>query len=216
MENQQEVSFSSKGRFSILGKLDQYTESVLFVFHGQGQLAKFFIKKFKPLLPLGVTVVAAEGLHNYYLEGFNGRVGASWMTSENRLMSIENYRSYLNSMFLQVQSQLSSKAKYSVLGFSQGAATASRWIEQSHFEFEKFILWGGALPPDLDKEVIKKRMSQKRFIQVFGKSDPYITSEKILQIKMLTKKYEILSDYKTFEGGHDIEPELLKELLNLA
>ena len=216
MDKQQQVSFSSKGRFSVLGNLDQTTQSVLFVFHGQGQLAKFFINKFKSLTSLGITVIAPEGLHNYYLEGFNGRVGASWMTSENRLMAIENYLGYLNSLFQQINSQVSPKTKYSILGFSQGAATASRWIEQSNFDFKQFILWGGALPPDLNSKLISKRMNQKQFIQIFGNKDQYISSENIREIKVLTKKYNISSDYKIYGGGHDIDPAVLKELLNFA
>lgn len=214
MENRHQVSFPSKGRFSLLGDLNLTTQSILFVFHGQGQLANFFIKKFESLRSLGITVIAPEGLHNYYLAGFKGRVGSSWMTSENRSMAIENYLSYLNALFQQVESQISLEAKYSVLGFSQGAATASRWIEQSHFDFAQFILWGGTLPPDLNKELIHNRMKQKQLMQVFGKQDPYISSENRLEIKMLAKSYNIASKYKLYEGGHDIDTVVLKDLIN--
>lgn len=204
MSSIQNVSFKSIGRYSILGDIDESTKSILFVFHGQGQLARYFIQKFKPLLKFGISIIAPEGLHQYYLEGFSGRVGASWMTSENRLIAIKNYLNYLDSVFEDVSKEVSKNAKFDVLGFSQGAATASRWIEQSSFEFEKFILWGGALPPDLTQEVIAKRMQHKKLIQVIGKNDPYINKENENKLLKLIQKYKLSSKIEYYDGGHDI------------
>ena len=49
------------------------------------------------------------------------------MTKENRLVDIENYITYLNYLYLnQVDSNC--KVPITILGFSQGAATASRWV----------------------------------------------------------------------------------------
>ena len=44
---------------------------------------------------LGYTIIAPQGLHKFYLEGTSGRVGASWMTKENREDDIKNYLVYL-------------------------------------------------------------------------------------------------------------------------
>lgn len=214
MNDNQRVSFQSKGRYSILGKLNKNTNSILFVFHGQGQLAKFFIRKFEALQKHEITVIAPEGLHYYYLEGFKGRVGASWMTSENRTEAIENYLNYLNALYRKVEELVSSRVKYSVLGFSQGSATASRWAEQNTFSLDQFILWGGALPPDLNKKLISNRLQNNQLLQVFGNNDPYINSENIEEIKKLTSKYGISSEYKLYEGGHDIDPKVLLEVIN--
>ena len=35
--------------------------------------------------------MAPEGLSRFYLEGFSGKVGATWMTREDRLNDIDNY-----------------------------------------------------------------------------------------------------------------------------
>ncbi len=210
--NYQPISFNTQGRYAVLGNLSSDTSNVLFVFHGQGQLAHFFIQKFKLLVKQGYTVIAPEGLHNYYLQGFSGRVGAGWMTSENRLTAIENYISFLNSVYNDVKSKTSASLQISLLGFSQGAATASRWVEQSTFDFDKLILWSGALPPELSKEKILSRMKNKKLIQVVGKKDPYINADKVNELKALVNNYQLSADYKMYEGGHNIEATVLKEL----
>ena len=202
MKKYSSVSFQSSGRYAILGNLDESTQHILIAFHGQGQLAKYFIQKFKGLQELGITVIAPEGLHNYYLKGFSGRVGASWMTSENRLMAIDNYIGFLNSIYADVISKTSLDVKIHLLGFSQGAATVSRWVEQTSFNFEQVILWGGALSPDLDKGQINRRMSGKRLQQVIGKSDPFIDSKKIEESKLLIENYGLLADFTYYDGVH--------------
>ena len=95
--------------------------------HGYGQMAKFFIRKFQSAEELGYTIIAPQGLHKFYLEGTSGRVGASWMTKENREDDIQNYLIYLNA----VHSEISSEKNWDeivILGFSQGVATAFRWL----------------------------------------------------------------------------------------
>ncbi len=216
MDNYATVNFNSNGRYAVLGNLDTSTKAVLIAFHGQGQLAKFFIQKFKNLQQLGITVIAPEGLHNYYLQGFSGRVGTSWMTSENRIMAIDNYLSFLNSVYADLISKTTSDVKIHLLGFSQGAATVCRWIEKSNFSFEQLILWGGGLPPDLTKKLIYNRMEGKQLLQVIGEKDPFIDSTKIEESKLLIKKFGLSATYIFYEGAHEIETDTLSKLFNLA
>jgi len=214
VENYASVSFQSSGRYAVLGSLHKSTKNVVIAFHGQGQLAKYFIQKLKGLQALGITVIAPEGLHYYYLNGFSGRVGTSWMTSENRLMAIANYISFLNLMRTDIISKTNPGIKIHLLGFSQGVATVSRWVEQTKFDFEQLILWGGALPPDLNKELINKRMSGKPLHQVIGKRDPFIDSEKVEDLKLLIEGYGLSADYTYYDGVHEITPDTLLKLFN--
>jgi len=210
----QNISFKTQGRYAVSGELSASTKSILFVFHGQGQLSKFFIQKFKALTNQGFTIIAPEGLHNYYLEGIAGRVGASWMTSENRLVAIANYISFLNNVLRDVKIKASPSVKLHLLGFSQGTATVSRWVEQSNFNFEQLILWGGTLPPDLNKELISERVKSKKIIHYIGNKDPYIDNSKVGLLMLLAKNYGIDSEYKMYEGGHDIEENTLLSIFN--
>ena len=100
------ISFQFKARYYTLGDLRPSTSKIWFVLHGYGQLSKFFISKFKILADTGVHVIAPEGLSKFYLEDIttransgNNRVGATWMTRENRLTDIENYLTYLSNVY---------------------------------------------------------------------------------------------------------------------
>src|SRR5690349_9000283 len=102
---QHEISFEFRARYFKLGEISTQTKQVWFVLHGYGQLAQYFIKKFSILQDHNICVIAPEGLSHFYLENFqagsgrkNDRVGATWMTRENRMMDIENYVQYLNSV----------------------------------------------------------------------------------------------------------------------
>ena len=91
-----------KARYYTLGQLNKDTRQIWFVFHGYGQLARYFIRKFAILTNQQILVIAPEGLSRFYIEKVessgrpNDRVGASWMTKENRTVDIENYLHYLN------------------------------------------------------------------------------------------------------------------------
>ena len=97
--NENSISFQFSARFYDNGVAVSEAVEVLFALHGQGQLGKFFIKKFEILASKKILVIVPEGLSRYYLDGSGGRVGATWMTSENRLVDIENYLSYLNQIY---------------------------------------------------------------------------------------------------------------------
>ena len=127
---------------------EQAHEHLLIALHGYGQLAKFFLRKFQGLQSKG-RVVAPEGPHRFYLQGSSGRVGASWMTKEARELDIQDNLVGLNTLLSELQKSYSPK-KITLLGFSQGAATAARWYQQNPSAFNQLILWAAVFPPDID------------------------------------------------------------------
>ena len=78
------LTVSRKARYFQLGKATQKTSDVWVVLHGYGMLSEFFIKKFKNLESNNTLIVAPEGLNMFYLDGKYDRVGASWITKEER------------------------------------------------------------------------------------------------------------------------------------
>ena len=70
---------------------------IVYVLHGYGQLAEFFIRKFQHLSD-DYFIVAPEGMHRFYLSGSSGRVGASWMTKEERETDIQDNLNWLNAL----------------------------------------------------------------------------------------------------------------------
>lgn len=188
-------------------------KKVIFVIHGYGQLAKYFIRKFAALKNEGWYIVAPQGLSTFYTEGFSGRVGATWMTKEHRLNDIENYISYLVSIYDKVSAG-NHFDEAVLLGFSQGAATASRWLAQSATSFDRLILWAGIFPPDLDIKSGKSRLQAVKIDLVTGTKDPFITTERKEELARLINYLEVDCNQHSFNGAHDIEYELLKDLLS--
>ncbi len=214
----EELSFNFKARYFKSGEITDSTKQLVFVFHGYGQLAKYFLRKFESVATKETVIIAPEGLHHFYLEDVNSRnqtknnrVGATWMTRENRLMDIENYITYLNSIL--VTEMGNRNIPLTVLGFSQGAATATRWVLQGTINFEKLILWAGIFPPDMDFEQGNQILKEKHVYHIIGEDDPFVTQERIEEMKELCEKLSISPEQFIFKGGHEIEPKTLKKVL---
>lgn len=180
------------------------------VLHGYGQLTQYFIRKFTVLDEDQHVVIAPEGLHRFYLNGTSGRVGASWMTKEERLDDIEDNLNYLDAVY----SAYIANASYEhvvLVGFSQGASTAARWLELRRPErIATFIQWAGVFPPDL-QPVHSEPMTQIRHVVVVGNQDPYFSSE---IDELLPHPKLPFGEYETviFDGAHDIHTETLLKL----
>jgi predicted esterase len=186
---------------------EQAHEHLLIALHGYGQLAKFFLRKFQGLQSKG-RVVAPEGPHRFYLQGSSGRVGASWMTKEARELDIQDNLVGLNALLSELQKSYSPK-KITLLGFSQGAATAARWYQQNPSAFNELILWAAVFPPDIDAGSFP---TKKPLHFVLGTQDEYYQGEAAQQ---LLRHYQSMGfKVHTYAGKHDIDGEVLKRLLD--
>lgn len=210
------AEFAFKARYFKLGEINDQTKAVWFVLHGYGQLAQYFLPKFKSLVEHNICVIAPEGLSHYYLEDVSSRsktgstrVGASWMTRENRLADIENYLTYLNTLFVH-EVGTNKNLDITILGFSQGAATASRWALSNPVYFRRLILWAGIFPTDMDFERGKQLLKQKDVKIVYGRHDPFLTESRFGEMKSLAEKLEIAPEPIVFDGAHEMhEPTLI-------
>lgn len=208
-------NFDYKTRYFQSGKLDAQTKEVWIVLHGYGQLASFFLRKFSGLINKDTCIIAPEGLSRFYLEGFSGRVGATWMTKEDRITDIQNYLHYLNNLYSKIIApKISSDTKITLLGFSQGCATLMRWIVDDQINFDRVILWAGVVPPDIDFSKGKKLLKNKPFYFVYGKEDPFLKESSFEDIFQLFKKLDIQPGIHTFEGGHHIDENTLLKLFS--
>jgi predicted esterase len=212
------LTFTYSARYYVLGDLTK-ARQIWFVLHGYGQLASYFIRNFQSLHEHHVAVVAPEGLSRFYLEDTvsrmksgNDRVGACWMTKEQRLTDIANYLTYLNTLYAKLL-PLHGKIPTTVLGFSQGAATASRWVLDGNITFERLILWAGILPPDIDFSKGKETLKGKETILVYGNNDPFIQDQRFAEMNLLAEKLSINPTKINFDGGHEIHTPTLLKLL---
>ena len=203
--NSFEIKISKTQRYFTHGDLKKATK-LLIVLHGYGQLAEQFIRKFHQL-PENYYIVAPEAMHHFYLNGSSGRVGASWMTKEDRINNITDNNEYLNNLvdFLHTENEFS---ELLVLGFSQGGATAARWNAQRK-DIDQLILWASVFPPDLEESSFR---NNKNGTFVIGKHDEFYDAT--AQDKEI-KKYRSLSfEIVEYDGKHDIDVETLKNLLD--
>ena len=181
-------------------------KKLLIVLHGYGQLAEHFIRKFHQL-PENYYIVAPEAMHHFYLNGSSGRVGASWMTKEDRINNIADNNDYLNNLvdLLQKEKQFS---ELLVLGFSQGGATAARWNAQRK-DIDQLILWASVFPPDVEESSFS---NSKNGTFVIGKHDEFYDAA--AQDKEINKYRSLSFKIVEYDGKHDIDVETLKNLLD--
>ena len=210
------ISFSYSGRYFTLGDKGS-ARQIWFVLHGYGQLAGFFIRKFRALEQHDIYVIAPEGLSRFYLEDTdqrmrtgNNRVGATWMTRENRLTDIRNYIGFLDTIYYKEEAH---SLPVTILGFSQGAATASRWASETSAQFGRLILWGGILPPDLDLSQASSRLTNVETILVKGTSDPFMNDSRYAEMNQLSEQLGISSRTVNYAGGHDIDETTLLQFV---
>lgn len=191
-------------RYYTMGEITDNVNEVVFVLHGYAMLAQYFIKKFEPVVTINRIVVAPEGLSKFYWEGMSGKVVASWMTKEDRLNEIKDQTNFLDLVYNQITAGLGEKPSITLIGFSQGVATACRWLHHSKdLKVNKLILWAGGIPMEVFEEPTSNIFTTETHF-IYGDMDPYIKSEEVKQtIKKLNEK-NFFMNVKIIEGKHDI------------
>lgn len=209
--NERSVNFQYRARYFENGN-PKTAKELWIVLHGHGQLAQYFIQKFQQLDSNQYYLVAPEGLSRYYLSGYSGRVGATWMTKEDRLADIDNYVNYLNTVYKNVTTNLRKGIKITVLGFSQGTATVSRWIAQSEVKIDRLILWAGLFPEDINFKLAHERFGNIEILNVYGKNDEFLNDKHLAKQQEIIKKLDIQPTTIVFDGNHSIHNQTLMKV----
>lgn len=207
MSVEKHIEVSLKASYRTLNSLHNSTQKIWIVFHGQGQLTEFFLKKFEVLNPKEHFIIAPQGLSKYYLNGFTGRVGASWMTKEDRLTEIENQARYIDAV---IEAEVGDHpADIVLLGFSQGTATLMRYAKHTKHIVNKMILWAGTIPPELTPDMTT-HWSHLEPHYVYGDEDQF---DQDGQFDKEHQKFESLLERPVekhvFHGKHELLPEVL-------
>ncbi|MCU0446792.1 MAG: phospholipase [Microscillaceae bacterium] len=212
------LEIKKTARYWTYGNLTPQTQNVWFVCHGYGQLAEYFIKKFAHLDPDKNFVVAPEALSRFYLKGFSDKVGATWMTKEDRLSEINDYISYLNDLYKHIFAQASlapQAVKVYALGFSQGTNTVCRWVFAGQVKIDRLVVWAGNFPPDVDYTKFSQILGNQSITYVYGTEDELINANvfahELNQLKLKNIPFESIS----FVGKHDLDAEVLQKLLTI-
>ncbi len=201
------VSTPRSARYFTLGS-PEHAADVWFVCHGYGQLASRFLERFRPIEAERRCIVAPEGLSRFYLteSAAERRVGASWMTREDRLREIDDYVRYIDAVYGKVVTR---DARVTALGFSQGTATVCRWAALGSSRIDRLVVWGGEVPPDLDL----KRLRVPGLTLVYGTRDEFFTPKIIAVTESRLREHKIAYDLVPFDGGHEVDAPTLVRLV---
>lgn len=207
-------SIKRRVRYAVLeGERESLTQ-VWFVLHGYNQLAHRFLRHFGPIDDGSRHIVAAEGIHRQYIDHATRQVGASWMTSEDRVTDIEDYVAYLDALYRHVMDELGVERNLRVygLGFSQGVHTLSRWLAFGSARIDRTVLWGATVPPDLDLETCRETLSAADLQLVVGDDDEYFGATAVGAHEDRLSSAGIPFRSWSFEGGHRLDAETLRQL----
>ena len=205
-------------RYYLLGEPSGQTRNIWFCLHGFGQLAQYFSQKFTDIATDETLVVVPEGLSRLYLNGEYKRVGASWLTREDRDYEVQDFLAYLNTLYDTILgSRPATDFHITLFGFSQGAATACRWLNDGHAHVDRLILWGGFFANGLGDLITPTRLTGVEAHYVYGNEDEFLT----LISEPATYLDRIRHDVPTiqiteYQGGHRVEPAVLQRLIGVA
>ena len=207
-------------RYYTLGPTHGFPRELWFVCHGYGQLAGRFLRQFAPIDDGSRLIVAPEALSRFYLDPIpqrrndpSPRIGASWMTREDRGAEIADYVDYLERLSTDIRHPLAGAApRFVVLGFSQGTATVSRWLAASDLRVDQIVLWGGTIPPELDLAAWSARLHGAAITLVVGEQDEYATPSAVTTEAERLSAAGVAFTLQRFGGGHTVDAQALARL----
>jgi predicted esterase len=208
------LNIQKSARYITLGQPSAALQQIFYLFHGYGQLATSFLEEFSYVANGSRYFIAPEGLSRFYLSGGSGKVGASWMTREERSSEIIDYLNFLDTLHNTITNDLNiMNIQIILLGFSQGVATACRWLETLTIPVSKLIIWAGTMPPDVDLWRIKSHYPDLEVYLVAGIKDPLISSDLLKEEEERLEKANLHYRKIRFDGKHELHPPTLSKLI---
>jgi predicted esterase len=211
------ITVSRTARYYTLG--DAQAVEVWFVCHGYAQLARYFIRQFEPIADGSRLIVAPEALNRYYFETAPGvharaaRVAATWMTREDREHEIEDYIAYLDALYDATLGDAVGRTIVA-LGFSQGAATVSRWAARGRARIDRVVLWGSGLAPELSPG--PELLRGATLCIAIGDADEHIDESVVTAVDRRLRAAGVDYRLHRYAGGHRIEAAALADIASFV
>lgn len=204
------ITVQRTARYYTLGSATDARE-VWVVLHGYGQLARYFLRHFEGLEE-GRLIAAPEALSRYYSDTGHTRVGATWMTREDREAEITDQAVYLNALAARLMGSCRPGTQLNVLGFSQGVATACRWTLCAAMPIHQIVLWGGTMALEPASRDLARSWQGVEVLLVHGAQDMLVGEAELQRSQMRLREAGI--GYKTlhFPGGHTLDKHTLKQI----
>lgn len=183
------------------------------VLHGYGQLARFFLRPFEGLEDQRL-VAAPEALSRDYIDEVHSRVGATWMTREDREAEIRDQATYLDALATHLLAQCPPGTPLHVLGFSQGVATACRWAMAPAFPIRRMVLWAGSMAAELKAPQLAACWKDTKLVLVRGGQDHLVGQEELERSEARLREARVNFRTLHFPGGHALDRITLRLVMN--
>jgi predicted esterase len=217
------IAVKRSARLAMLGPEGPGVRELWYVLHGYGQLAAPFLEDFRAIDDGTRLIVAPEALSRFYDGDTQARlhtdakVGASWMTREDRLSEIADYIAYLDAVHRSILTRFGGvQPSVTVLGFSQGGATAARWVAGGGVNAARLVVWGSQFPPELDLAAPGASLRRAESILVIGSTDVFATPKLVEKEKARLREANLPFRFVSFSGGHRLDDETLRALAGMS
>ena len=213
------LAVTRRARLAVLGEAGPEVRELWIVLHGYRQLAAYFIRRFSAIAGSCRMVVAPEALNRFYLDdapgrhGPESRVGATWMTREDRETEIRDYVDYLDALHDEMTAGLPEGIRTVAVGFSQGVHTLARWGTLGRSRLDTLVFWGEVLPPDLDLDAGRKALAGVGLLSVQGREDAHLTPELLARQERQVETMGAALPVHWHPGGHRLDPEALQQVV---
>ena len=209
------IKVERTARFYTLGELNEQTKKIWFVIHGYGQLSQYFIRKFSQIVDNETIIVAPEAPARFYLDANYSRVGASWTTRELRDFDKKDNNDFLNQVYDNLLKDTDlSKVDVNILGFSQGCATACRWVGDGHIKCNRLLLWAGFFSNGIREVIEPKQLENIETYYIYGDKDEYLIAYPEISEKFRAGMIaDINPKIVCFEGKHTVDEATLKMIV---
>lgn len=182
--------------------------ALLVALHGWGQNAARFARPLAPLADRGVSVIAPQAPHPFYLDLATKKVGFSWLTVYERDRAVADLFGYLEAAIADAGAP--PNAPVFLMGFSQGVSIATRYAVSGRVRPAGLIGCCADLPPDA-----ADRLPDAGAFPVFlaySPGDAIVPPEKTLEAAAAFEAQGFPVTRHPFAGGHRITPALVEAL----
>ena len=212
-------------RYVVLGPEAGPVDEVWVMCHGYGQLAPSFARHVAGAERPSRLVVVPEALSRFYVRRGEtreaDRPGASWMTREAREDDIADTVRYLDDVFVAACARADADpraVRLGAFGFSQGAATVTRWLALSPLlasrtrRADRLVLWGGAMPHDLVLDAEAGWLAEADLTLVAGDRDPIATPGRVIQQERALDAAGVPHRTVSYTGAHRLTDRVVRDV----
>ena len=219
-----QIAAVKTARYAVLGPEDGPVREVWMACHGYGQLVTHWARHFRAVERPGRLVIVPEALNRFYVGEIGSRdrrVGASWMTREEREADVADVVRYLDDVFVAACARADADphaVPLTAFGFSQGTASVVRWLALSPLvarrakRADRVILWGGGMPHDLGLGGHAGWLAEAGVTLVAGDRDGFATPGRVLEQETRLKAAGVPVETVSFAGEHRLNDRVLRDL----